>query len=33
MVSSAKGHGTPLLNADNDVGRALVDWLRRSLLS
>ena len=33
MVSSAKGHGTTLLNADHDVGRALVDWLRRSLLS
>ena len=33
LVSSAAGHGTPLLNADQDVGRALVDWLRRSLLS
>jgi alpha-beta hydrolase superfamily lysophospholipase len=32
-VSSAAGHGSSLLNADGDVGRALVDWLRRSLLS
>jgi alpha-beta hydrolase superfamily lysophospholipase len=32
LVSSAAGHGTTLLRADNDVGRALVDWLRRSLL-
>jgi len=33
IVSSAAGHGSSLLNADHDVGRALVDWLRRSLLS
>ncbi|MDO8793368.1 MAG: pyridoxine 5'-phosphate synthase [Vicinamibacterales bacterium] len=33
IVSSAAGHGTSLVNADNEVGRALVDWLRRSLLS
>lgn len=33
FVSTAAGHGTSLLAADNDVGRALVDWLRRSLLS
>ena len=33
VVSSAAGHGASLLNADHDVGRALVDWLRRSLLS
>ncbi len=32
LVSSATGHGTALLGADSDVGRALVDWLRRSLL-
>ena len=33
VVSSAAGHGATLLNADGDVVRALVDWLRRSLLS
>ncbi len=33
MVSSHAGHGTSLLTADHEVGRALVDWLRRSLLS
>jgi alpha-beta hydrolase superfamily lysophospholipase len=33
MVSGIAGHGTALLAADPEVGRALVDWLRRSLLS
>lgn len=33
VVSSAVAHGTVLLERDGDVGRALVDWLRRSLLS
>jgi hypothetical protein len=33
VLSNAKAHGTMLLDRDNDVGRALVDWLRRSLLS
>lgn len=33
LVSSAAAHGTVLLDRDADVGRALVDWLRRSLLS
>jgi alpha-beta hydrolase superfamily lysophospholipase len=33
VLSNAKAHGTVLLDRDNDVGRALVDWLRRSLLS
>ena len=32
-VSSVAAHGTQLLDRDGDVGRALVDWLRRSLLS
>lgn len=32
FVSTAAAHGTLLLTADNDAGRALVDWLRRSLL-
>ena len=32
-VSSVLAHGTVLLDKDQDVGRALVDWLRRSLLS
>lgn len=32
-VSGAVAHGTVLLDRDADVGRALVDWLRRSLLS
>ena len=32
-VSGAVAHGTVLLDRDNDVARALVDWLRRSLLS
>lgn len=33
MVSSAPAHGTLLLERDDAVGRALVDWLRRSLVS
>ncbi len=33
MISNAVAHGTALLERDADVGRALVDWLRRSLLS
>ena len=33
MVSNAAAHGTMLLDRDGEVGRALVDWLRRSLLS
>ncbi len=33
MISHAVAHGTALLERDADVGRALVDWLRRSLLS
>ena len=33
MVSTAAAHGTLLLERDGEVGRALVDWLRRSLLS
>ena len=33
VVSSAVAHGTVLLERDGDVARALVDWLRRSLLS
>ena len=32
-LSSVAAHGTQLLDRDADVGRALVDWLRRSLLS
>jgi pimeloyl-ACP methyl ester carboxylesterase len=32
-LSSALAHGTVLLDKDRDVGRVLVDWLRRSLLS
>jgi pyridoxine 5-phosphate synthase len=32
-VSTAVAHGTMLLDRDADVGRALVDWLRRTLLS
>jgi alpha-beta hydrolase superfamily lysophospholipase len=31
-VSNVAAHGTQLLDRDGDVGRALVDWLRRSLL-
>ena len=30
-VSSTPAHGTVLLDKDNDVGRVLVDWLRRTL--
>lgn len=33
VLSNARAHGTVLLDRDDDVGRALVDWLRRSLLS
>ena len=33
MISNSVAHGTALLERDADVGRALVDWLRRSLLS
>ncbi len=33
MLSNTVAHGTGLLERDADVGRALVDWLRRSLLS
>ncbi len=33
MVSSTAAHGTVLLDRDGDVARALVDWLRRSLVS
>lgn len=33
MISNAVAHGTVLLERDPEVGRALVDWLRRSLLS
>jgi type IV secretory pathway VirD2 relaxase len=32
-ISSTAAHGTALLERDAEVGRALVDWLRRSLLS
>jgi alpha-beta hydrolase superfamily lysophospholipase len=33
VLSNARAHGTVLLDRDGDVGRALMDWLRRSLLS
>ena len=33
LISSTVAHGTALLERDPEVGRALVDWLRRSLLS
>jgi pimeloyl-ACP methyl ester carboxylesterase len=33
LVSSASAHGTMLLERDAEVSRALVDWLRRTLLS
>lgn len=33
LVSSTAAHGTVLLERDGDVARALVDWLRRSLVS
>jgi alpha-beta hydrolase superfamily lysophospholipase len=32
-LSSAAAHGTRLLERDDEVARALVDWLRRSLVS
>ena len=32
-VSTQPAHGTALLDRDPDVGRALVDWLRRALIS
>lgn len=32
-VSTLAAHGTALLDRDPDLGRALVDWLRRSLIS
>ena len=32
-VSSVAAHGTQLLDRDADAARALVDWLRRSLVS
>jgi pyridoxine 5-phosphate synthase len=32
-VSTVLGHGTALLDRDPEVGRALVDWLRRALIS
>lgn len=32
-VSTAVAHGTALLDRDADLGRTLVDWLRRTLLS
>jgi alpha-beta hydrolase superfamily lysophospholipase len=31
-LSSVRAHGTPLLVADSEAGRALVDWLRRTLI-
>jgi alpha-beta hydrolase superfamily lysophospholipase len=31
-LSSIRGHGTMLLNADQDLARALVDWLRQRLI-
>ena len=31
-LSGARAHGTALLSADQDLARALVDWLRRSLI-
>jgi len=33
LISNTVAHGTALLERDPEVGRALVDWLRRSLLS
>ena len=33
LISNVAAHGTVLLERDADLGRALVDWLRRSLLS
>ncbi len=31
-LSSVRGHGTPLFSADQDLARALVDWLKRTLI-
>jgi alpha-beta hydrolase superfamily lysophospholipase len=31
-LSAALAHGTTLLSADSDLARALVDWLRRTLI-
>lgn len=31
VVSTAVAHGTPLLDRDPDLARALIDWLRRAL--
>jgi alpha-beta hydrolase superfamily lysophospholipase len=31
-LSGARGHGTALLAADQDLARSLVDWLRRTLI-
>jgi dienelactone hydrolase len=31
-LSSVRGHGTALFSADQDLARALVDWLRRTLI-
>lgn len=33
VISTTAAHGTVLLERDPEVGRSLVDWLRRSLLS
>lgn len=33
VISTTVAHGTALLERDPEVGRSLVDWLRRSLLS
>jgi pimeloyl-ACP methyl ester carboxylesterase len=31
-LSRARGHGTTLLSADQDLARSLVDWLRQTLI-
>jgi alpha-beta hydrolase superfamily lysophospholipase len=31
-LSSVRGHGTALLNSDQELAAALVDWLRRTLI-
>jgi hypothetical protein len=31
-LSGVRGHGTALLWADPDLARALVDWLRQTLI-
>jgi hypothetical protein len=31
-LSGVRGHGTALVAADQDLGRALVDWLRQTLI-